>query len=90
MGTLGNGGLNFSLLRADKEVCMVAELDFYFPYMVLFYGSLMTLVTSLHDLREKAQESMNPEIVQWFYGHRGLGLVCLFVGGLWSLQRLLG
>lgn len=64
------------------------ELDLYFPYIVLCYGIIMTLVTQMPHLMEKAQESMNQELIQWFYGHRVIGSVCLYVGGLWSLQRL--
>ena len=67
---------------------MVQEIDLYFPYLVLIYGSIMTLVTQLPQLRQKADESMSTELVQWFYGHRVLGLICLAVGGLWTLQRL--
>lgn len=68
---------------------MISELDFVFPFIVLFYGAFMTVATGLPVLRERANQSLNPELVQWFYGHRTLGLICLFVGGLWSLQRLL-
>ena len=49
----------------------------------------MTLVTQWPGLREKARENMNQELLQWFYGHQVLGLTCLLVGGLWSLQRVL-
>ena len=67
---------------------MIQELDSIFPFIVFFYGAFMTLVTSLPSLRQKAENAMNQELVEWFYGHRVLGLICLFVGGLWSLQRL--
>ena len=67
---------------------MIQEIDFYFPFLVLFYGAFMTLVTQSDFLREKALESMDTELLQWFYGHRLLGQVCLFVGGLWVLQRM--
>lgn len=68
---------------------MIHEIDLYFPYLVLVYGLFMTVATSLPALQQKAGESMNEELVQWFYGHRVLGLVCLAVGGLWTLQRVL-
>ena len=67
---------------------MIAELDLYFPYIVLFYGGLMTLVTNLPHLGEKASQNISPELLHWFYGHKILGTVCLFVGSLWSVQRL--
>lgn len=68
--------------------CMIAELDFYFPFIVLLYGAIMSLVTHLPHLKEQANQSMSPELLQWFYGHRIMGNVCLFVGAMWSLQRL--
>ncbi len=67
---------------------MINDLDLYFPYIVLFYGAVMTLVTNLPGLREKASEQMNPEMLHWFYSHQALGTICVFVGGLWSIQRL--
>lgn len=68
---------------------MITELDFYFPYLVFFYGTIMTLVTHMPFLAKQAEPSFSPELLQWFYGHRVLGLVCLCVGGLWSVQRIL-
>ncbi len=67
---------------------MIEDLDFYFPYLVLFYGAIMTLVTHLPHLQQQAERTFNHDFLQRFYGHRLLGVVCLFVGGLWSLQRL--
>jgi len=66
---------------------MNAELDLYFPYIVLVYGAVMTLATNLPSLTQKGAEVVNPELLNWFYSHRLLGTVCLFVGGLWSIQR---
>ncbi len=68
---------------------MTHEIDLYFPYFVLVYGLIMTVVTQLPFLKKQAMENMNSELVQWFYGHRVLGMVCLAVGSLWSLQRLI-
>ncbi len=67
---------------------MIQDLDFYFPYLVLFYGLVMTVVTHLPRLQEQAERTFNHELLQRFYSHRLLGVCCLFVGGLWSLQRL--
>jgi hypothetical protein len=67
---------------------MIAELDLYFPYIVLFYGLVMSVVTHIPGLFEQARETLDPDVLHWFYGHRIMGSVCLFVGGLWSLQRL--
>jgi hypothetical protein len=68
---------------------MTQEINLYFPFFVLFYGLIMTFVTQIPSLRQKLAETVNQELVQWFYSHRMLGLVCCFVGGLWSLQRIL-
>lgn len=64
------------------------ELDLYFPYVVLAYGAFMTFVTNMPMLKEKAYGNIDPEVLHWFYGHKILGSVCLFVGALWSMQRL--
>lgn len=68
---------------------MYNELDLYFPYIVLFYGSIMTLLTNIPFLKRKVAPHLDHEVVQWFYGHQMLGAVCLFVGILWSFQRFL-
>lgn len=68
---------------------MIADLDLYFPYIVLLYGLMMTLVTNLPILGERASDTLSPELLHWFYGHKILGSVCLFVGTLWSIQRLI-
>ena len=68
---------------------MIQDLDHYFPFIVLFYGFIMTAVTQMPLLKQKLQEEGNHEMLQWFYSHKLLGQVCLFVGALWSLQKLL-
>lgn len=67
---------------------MVPIIDIYFPYIVLLYGLVMTMVTNLPGLQKKARETMDTELLNWFYGHKMMGSVCLFVGALWSAQRL--
>ncbi|MCJ8276723.1 MAG: hypothetical protein HRT44_08860 [Bdellovibrionales bacterium] len=68
---------------------MIAEVDFYFPFIVLMYGLVMSIVTHGSYFKKMAYQSFNDEMVQWFYGHRMLGLVCLTIGGLWSFQRVI-
>lgn len=68
---------------------MYNELDFYFPYIVLFYGSIMTLMTNIPLLKQKLARYLDQEVLQWFYSHQTMGVVCLFVGSLWSFQRFL-
>jgi hypothetical protein len=67
---------------------MIQDLDKYFPFIVLIYGMIMTIATHLPLLKQKLREGDNQELLQWFYSHQILGLVCVLVGGLWSLQRL--
>lgn len=68
---------------------MYNELDFYFPYIVLIYGLLMTVLTNIPFLKQKLASTLDQEVIQWFYSHKMMGAVCLFVGGLWSFQRFL-
>ncbi len=64
------------------------ELDFYFPFLVLFYGALMTFVLNSPKLMRLAEERFTAELLTQMQMHRTLGLLCLIVGGLWSLQNL--
>lgn len=68
---------------------MIQDIDFYFPFIVLFYGVIMSIVTSLPALRKLAEENLQSDMVAQLYSHRILGLICCTVGGLWTLQRLL-
>lgn len=79
--------LKFFFSKSDNGD-MVQELDLYFPYIVMVYGAIMTWVTHSEKLRKVADQSMSPELVHWFYGHRILGTICLLVGSLWSIQRV--
>jgi hypothetical protein len=64
------------------------ELDFIFPFVVLAYGALMTFVLNSPRLMQIAEEKFPTEMVQQMNMHRALGVVCLVVGGLWSLQNM--
>lgn len=64
------------------------ELDFIFPFVVLTYGVLMTFVLNSPQLMKIAQERFPTQLVQQMNMHRGLGIVCLVVGALWSLQNI--
>lgn len=67
---------------------MKAEtLDFLFPFLVFFYGTIMALVLENKTLSRLAEERM-PAMGATLRSHRHLAWVCLFVGGLWSLQNL--
>jgi hypothetical protein len=62
-------------------------LDFFFPFLVFSYGILMAFVLESTALLKLAEERM-PTMAATLRGHKNLAWVCLFVGGLWSLQNL--
>ncbi|OFZ14493.1 MAG: hypothetical protein A2Z20_00720 [Bdellovibrionales bacterium RBG_16_40_8] len=64
------------------------ELDFFFPVMVLFYGALMTFVLNSPRLMRIAEERFPQELLQQMNMHRTLGVFCLVIGALWSLQNM--
>lgn len=66
----------------------VATLDFIFPFVVFGYGAIMTFVLHFRPLVELAESRLPLEIHKQFNAHRGLALVCLAVGSVWSLQNL--
>jgi hypothetical protein len=63
-------------------------LDRIFPFFVVGYGAVMTLVLHSRFFMELAETRLPAEITQQIKAHRGLGLLCLIVGGLWSLQNI--
>jgi hypothetical protein len=64
------------------------ELDFIFPFVVFGYGAVMCFVLNHPRLMALAEEKFTPEFTQTFKAKRALGLICLVVGGLWSLQNI--
>lgn len=66
----------------------VAQLDFYFPFIVFFYGAVMAFVLGNPVLMKLARERLPEWHYNRFASHKTLGWVCFFVGGLWSLQNL--
>lgn len=48
----------------------------------------MTFVLNSPQLMRIAEERFTAPIIAQMNMHRGLGIVCLFVGGVWSLQNL--
>ena len=64
------------------------ELDFIFPFIVFGYGALMTFVLNSPFLLKIAEEKFTYELNQQMKAHRGLALICLLVGSIWSLQNL--
>ena len=64
------------------------ELDFIFPFIVLAYGALMTFVLNTPHLMKIAEERFPTSLVQQMNMHRTLGIICLIMGALWSLQNI--
>jgi hypothetical protein len=65
----------------------LSTLDFYFPFIVFFYGLAINFVLEVPHLIAVAQKRM-PSQYATFEKHRKIALVSLYVGGLWSLQNL--
>lgn len=65
-----------------------SQLDVIFPFVVFFYGALMTFVLNQPRLMAIAEERMPRSILDQMKGHRALALICLLVGFPWSLQNL--
>jgi len=65
----------------------IALLDFYFPFIVFFYGLAINFVLEIPHLVALAQKRM-PGQYSAFEKHRKIALMSLYIGGLWSLQNL--
>ncbi|NCN40094.1 hypothetical protein GW916_02490 [bacterium] len=67
----------------------LSQLDLLFPFFVFAYGAIMCFVNSLTEVLAKAEGKVHPYLLNRVRAHEPLGWVCLFVGGLWSLQNLM-
>ena len=63
-------------------------LDAIFPFFVMGYGLLLTVVLNIPPLVKLAERRLTPALQQQMTAHRGLAMVCLLVGGFWSLQNI--
>jgi len=67
---------------------MTAEkLDFFFPFVVFFYGLLLLLVLENPALVKIGEERLGAAFQQ-LSRHKGLAWICFFIGGLWSIQNV--
>lgn len=64
-------------------------LDYYFPFVVFFYGFIVLLAIEGPFLRQLAQQQQSNLFILQLRSHTPLAWVCFFVGGLWSIQNLL-
>lgn len=65
----------------------ISTLDFYFPFLVFFYGLVIVFVLETPYLVQLAKKEM-PSQYATFEKHRKIALFSLYAGGLWSLQNL--
>jgi hypothetical protein len=66
---------------------MILKLDYYFPFVVFFYGLVVLFVLEIPYLVALAKKEM-PAQLEIFEKHRKLAVTSLVVGGLWSLQNI--
>ena len=66
---------------------MLLKLDFYFPFIVFFYGLVITFILEIPTLVAIARKRM-PSHYANFIAHQKIAWVSLCVGGIWSLQNL--
>jgi hypothetical protein len=71
----------------NAPMSSISALDFYFPFIVFFYGLVINFVLEVPNLVALAQKRM-PSQYTAFEKHRKIAIVSLYVGGLWSLQNL--
>lgn len=67
----------------------IQELDYWFPFVVFFYGFFLTVVLHTPRLVKLGKERLPQAEWRRFESHKGLALFSLVLGGLWSLQHLL-
>lgn len=65
------------------------RLDLIFPFVVLGYGALVTIVLNTTKLIERAEQAFPDSVVQQLKSNRVLAQICVVVGFFWSLQTLL-
>ena len=63
-------------------------LDFYFPFIVLVYGLVMTFVLGNKTLMTLARERLPNNVYERFRSKHVLSIVCLAVGTVWALQNI--
>lgn len=68
-------------------------LDFIFPFVSFFYGSLVLFVLEIPLLKKITHNGEKSLLAislrEQLLVHKPLAWICFFVGGLWSLQNLL-
>jgi hypothetical protein len=65
-----------------------SQLDFFFPYLVFFYGFLLVFVLEVPLFTARKTASVTA-LLQHLEPKRKFAWVCLVVGAFWSLQNLI-
>ncbi len=73
--------------KYTEKAHMIAKIDFYFPFLVFFYGLVMMIVLEVPYLLALAKKEMPVQYAQ-FEKHRNIAVLSFYVGGLWSLQNI--
>ncbi len=76
--------INAHLFNSSSSI---ATLDFYFPFIIFFYGLVLHLMLETPQLVALAQKKM-PSQYATFQKHRPIAVLALYAGGLWSLQNI--
>jgi hypothetical protein len=71
----------------DVTSWSISSLDFYFPFLIFFYGLVINFVLEIPFLLALARKKM-PSQYATFERHRKIAIFSLYAGGLWSLQNL--
>ena len=71
----------------NASLTSISTLDFYFPFVVFFYGLVINFVLEIPHLVALAKKRM-PSQYESFERHRKIAVLSLYVGGLWSLQNI--
>jgi hypothetical protein len=65
------------------------NLDIFIPWLSLIYGFTLLVFLEI-PLINRFAETKAPQFLTLFESHRKIAVVCLFVGGFWTLQNTLG
>jgi hypothetical protein len=65
----------------------IQTIDFYFPFIVFFYGLAINFVLEIPYLVAIARKEM-PSQYATMEKHRKIAILSLYIGGIWSLQNI--
>ncbi len=65
----------------------IQTIDFYFPFIVFFYGLAINFVLEIPYLVALARKEM-PSHYATLEKHRKIAIFSLYLGGVWSLQNI--